>query len=61
MSDDVVETTLLRRESSTTYKVAFYVIKDHDKNNPDHLCLEKDDIVIVETDQWVEGSPLRFG
>lgn len=62
MSDDVVaETTLLRRESSTTYKVVFRVIKDHDKKHHDHLCLKKNDIVIVETDQFQEGSPLRFG
>jgi len=62
MFDDLVEPTLLRRNSSTTYKEAFEVIKPYHNNLPGgYLTLNKGDIVIVETDQSIAGSPLRFG
>jgi len=62
MSDDFAEPTLLRRNSSTTYKEAFEVIKPYHNNLPGgYLTLNKGDIVIVETDQSVAGSSLRFG
>jgi len=61
MSDDFAEPTLLRRNSSTTYKEAFEVIKPYDKNHSDYLCLNVGDIVIVKTDCSVAGSSLRYG
>ena len=53
--------TLLRRNSSTTYKQVFTVKKDYNKNQSNHLCLKKDDIVIVETDQSDDDSSFRLG